>query len=163
MASGSARQQDSLLVGLAGNGASVWLPLAYFAFAKDDDQDEADGWSSRATGLPSRAHDRGQPASDPARSSVDPRRNLSGLCPWRVIRTGGPGQPEWPQPSRKRWGGERPRTTPRKPATGAALSQPAADRVGRFQYGTGPQRLASQASRSSAPLKSSNASARASS
>ncbi len=27
-------QQDSLLVGLAGNGASVLLPLAYFAFGK---------------------------------------------------------------------------------------------------------------------------------
>jgi hypothetical protein len=32
MASGSAMQQDSLLVGLAGDGASVLLPLAYFAF-----------------------------------------------------------------------------------------------------------------------------------
>jgi hypothetical protein len=33
MASGSAMQQDSLLVSLAGNGASILLPLAYFAFA----------------------------------------------------------------------------------------------------------------------------------
>jgi hypothetical protein len=25
-------QRDSLLASLAGNGASIWLPLAYFAF-----------------------------------------------------------------------------------------------------------------------------------
>ena len=34
MASGSALQQDSLLVGLAGNGDSILLPLAYFAFGR---------------------------------------------------------------------------------------------------------------------------------
>ena len=33
MASGSAMQQYSLLVSLAGNGASVLLPLSYFALA----------------------------------------------------------------------------------------------------------------------------------
>ena len=32
MASGSAMQQDSLLVCLGGDGASELLPLAYFAF-----------------------------------------------------------------------------------------------------------------------------------
>lgn len=32
MASGSAMQQDSPLVSLGGDGASVLLPLAYFAF-----------------------------------------------------------------------------------------------------------------------------------
>jgi hypothetical protein len=32
MASGSALQQDSLLGSLGGDGASVLLPLAYFAF-----------------------------------------------------------------------------------------------------------------------------------
>ena len=68
MASGSAKQQDSLLVSLSSDGTSILLPLAYFAFGikKQIKRKLMAGVLAPKCSQLAHAIAAGQPASDPA-------------------------------------------------------------------------------------------------